>query len=187
MKLRSFLISTLLAGSFAFTVSAQDAVIPDYSSTPRDQVPNEFKWNLSDIYSNYELWNADKAEVNTLLGKIKDQAKSWTSSAKNMLAMFKTSDKLELKLYHLYSYARRQYDMEMSNSTFNQMKGEIQSIYVDASMQLNFMNDDLLKMDEKTLMGYFSEEPNLAPYKFTVEQLLSSKKHMLPLAAEQLI
>jgi oligoendopeptidase F len=187
MKLRSFLISTLLAGSFAFTVSAQDAVIPDYSSTPRDQVPNEFKWNLSDIYSNYELWNADKAEVNTLLGKIKDQAKSWTSSAKNMLAMFKTSDKLELKLYHLYSYARRQYDMEMSNSTFNQMKGEIQSIYVDASMQLNFMNDDLLKMDEKTLMGYFSEEPNLAPYKFTVEQLLRSKKHMLPLAEEQLL
>lgn len=187
MKLRSFLISTLLAGSFAFTVSAQDAVIPDYSSTPRDQVPNEYKWNLTDIYSNYELWNADKAEVNTLLGKIKDQAKSWTSSSKNMLEMFKTSDKLELKLYHLYSYARRQYDMEMSNSTFNQMKGEIQSIYVDASMQLNFMNDDLLKMDEKTLMGYFNEEPNLAPYKFTVEQLLRSKKHMLPLAEEQLL
>lgn len=187
MKLRSFLISTLLAGSFVFTVSAQDAVIPDYSSTPRDQVPNEYKWNLTDIYSNYELWNADKAEVNILLGKIKDQAKSWTSSAKNMLEMFKTSDKLELKLYHLYSYARRQYDMEMSNSTFNQMKGEIQSIYVDASMQLNFMNDDLLKMDEKTLMGYFNEEPNLAPYKFTVEQLLRSKKHMLPLAEEQLL
>ncbi len=187
MKLRSFLISTLLAGSFVFTVSAQDAVIPDYSSTPRDQVPNEYKWNLTDIYSNYELWNADKAEVNILLGKIKDQAKSWTSSAKNMLEMFKTSDKLELKLYHLYSYARRQYDMEMSNSTFNQMKGEIQSIYVDASMQLNFMNDDLLKMDEKTLMGYFNEEPNLAPYRFTVEQLLRSKKHMLPLAEEQLL
>lgn len=187
MKLRSFLISTLLAGSFAITASAQDAVIPDYSSTPRDQVPNEYKWNLTDIYSNYELWNNDKAEVNTLLGKIKEQAKSWTSSAKNMLEMFKTSDKLELKLYHLYSYARRQYDMEMSNSTFNQMKGEIQSIYVDASMQLNFMNDDLLKMDEKILMGYFNEESGLAPYKFTVEQLLRSKKHMLPLAEEQLL
>lgn len=187
MKLRSFLISTLLAGSFAITASAQDAVIPDYSSTPRDQVPNEYKWNLTDIYSNYELWNNDKAEVNTLLEKIKEQAKSWTSSAKNMLEMFKTSDKLELKLYHLYSYARRQYDMEMSNSTFNQMKGEIQSIYVDASMQLNFMNDDLLKMDEKILMGYFNEESGLAPYKFTVEQLLRSKKHMLPLAEEQLL
>lgn len=187
MKLRSFLISTLLAGSFAFTVSAQDAVIPDYSSTPRDQVPNEYKWNLTDIYSNYELWNADKVEVNNLLGLIKDQAKSWTSSAKNMLAMFKTSEKLKLKLYHLYSYARRQYDSEMSNNTFSQMKGEIQSIYVDASMQLNFMNDDLLKMDDKTLMGYFNEEPNLAPYKFTVEQLLRSKKHMLPLAEEQLL
>jgi oligoendopeptidase F len=49
------------------------------------------------------------------------------------------------------------------------------------------MNDDLLKMDEKTLMGYFNEEPNLAPYKFTVEQLLRSKKHMLPLAEEQLL
>jgi oligoendopeptidase F len=36
-------------------------------------------------------------------------------------------------------------------------------------------------------MGYFSEEPNLAPYKFTVEQLLRSKKHMLPLAEEQLL
>ncbi|MBN8545390.1 MAG: oligoendopeptidase F [Ignavibacteria bacterium] len=187
MKLRNILISTLLVGSFSFVASAQEGKIPDYSTTPRDQVPNEFKWKVSDIYANYDLWNADKAEVTKLLAKIKSNAPTWTSSASNMLEMFKVADQLKLKLYHLYSYARRQYDMEMSNSTFNQMKGEIQSIYVDASMQLNFMNDDLLKMDDKKLMGYFKEEAKLAPWKFGVEELLRSKKHMLPLAEEQLL
>lgn len=187
MKLRNFLISTLLVGSLSFVASAQEVTIPDYSTTPRDQVPNEFKWKVSDIYANYDLWNADKAEVNKLLAEIKTGSATWTASAQNMLKMYQIADKLRLKLYHLYSYARRQYDMEMSNSTFNQMKGEIQSIYVDASMQLNFMNDDLLKMDEQKLLGYFKQEAKLAPYKFGVEELLRSKKHMLPLAEEQLL
>ncbi len=180
-------IKLLLPLIFFLPALAQEASIPDYSTTPRDQVPNEYKWKVSDMYANDQLWNNDKNEVNGLLKEIKGNAKAWTSSAAKMLAMFKTADKLRLKMYRLYSYARRQYDMEMSNPKFNQMKGEIQALFVDASMQLSFMNDDILKMDEKKLNGYFKNEKGLAPYKFSVEQLLRSKKHMLPLAEEQLM
>lgn len=180
-------IKLLLPLIFFLPAFAQEASIPDYSTTPRDQVPSEYKWKVSDMYANDQLWNNDKAEVATLLGQIKKNSTTWTAAPADMLEMLKAADKLRLKMYRLYSYARRQYDMEMSNPKFNQMKGEIQALFVDASTQLAFMNDDLLKMDEKTLMGYFDKEKGLAPYKFGVEQLLRSKKHMLPLAEEQLL
>lgn len=172
---------------FFLPALAQETSIPDYSTTPRDVVPDEFKWKVSDIYANDQLWNSDKAEVTTLLDQIKKGSNSWTTTPAAMLDMLKTADNLRLKMYRLYSYAKRQYDMEMSNPKFNRMKGEIQAMFVDASQQLAFMNDDILKMDESVLMGYFDKEKGLAPYKFSVEQLLRSKKHMLPLAEEQLL
>lgn len=180
-------IKFLMPLVFLIPVFAQESAVPDYSSTPRDQVPNEFKWKVSDIYANDQLWAADKVEVTTLIEQVKKNSKTWTSTPGAMLDMLKAADKLRLKMYRLYSYARRQYDMEMSNPKFNQMKGEIQAMFVDASQQLAFMNDDILKMDEKTLTGYFDKEKGLAPYKFSIGELLRSKQHMLPLAEEQLL
>ena len=187
MKIKQNLILLLLFGFFFAPAFAQDAEIPDYSTTPRDKVPDQYKWKISDIYANDQLWSADKDEVTKLLDEIQKKAPDWTTSAAKMLEMYKLTDKLSMKLFRIYSYAQRQFDMEMSNSKFNKMKGEVQAMYVDISMKLNFIDDDLLKMDEKKLLGYFESEKGLAPYKFGVEELLRSKQHKLPLAEEKLM
>jgi oligoendopeptidase F len=60
------------------------------------------------------------------------------------------------------------------------MQGELQSISAEYGAKLAFRNDDILKMDEKALRGYFAAEPRLAPYRFRVEEVLRARKYILP-------
>ena len=143
----------LLILSFIFFSSlySQDIKIPDYSTAPRKDVPNQYKWKISDIYPSVEAWQLDKEKLKELLSKVEETSKGWTDSPQKMLSMLSLADEINLKSLHLYSYSKRQYDTDMSNSLFQNMKGEIQTLGVEANLKLTFINIDLLKMDEKTV------------------------------------
>jgi oligoendopeptidase F len=166
---------------------AQDVKIPDYSTVPRKDVPVQYQWKISDIYPSVDAWQYDKEKLKVLLSKIDETSKDWTASPQKMLAMLSLADDINLKTLHLYSYGKRQYDTDMSNSLFQNMKGEIQSLSVDANLKLTFINNDLLKMEEKTLERFLMEVPKLEPYRFFIEQVIRSKKHILPLEQENLM
>ncbi len=165
----------------------QDKKIPDYSTTLRKDVPEEYKWKIEDIYQNDDAWQKDKEALKSLLEKITLESKSWTGSSKNMLATLKSIDEAYMKLQKLYDYAKRQYDMEMSNSKFQIMKGEIQALQVDAGVKFAFINDDILKMKDETIEKYFKEQHELAQYRFFIEQILRARKHILPIEQEKII
>jgi oligoendopeptidase F len=169
------------------TLFAQEKKIPDYSTTLRKDVPNEYKWKIEDIYSDYEAWQRDKENLLSMIKQIESFSRDWTTTPQKMLDMFLLSDKINLKSQHLYEYGKRQYDMDMSNSQLTLMKGEIQAIQVSINSKLSFINNDILKMSDETIAGYLKEEPGLAPYKITIEQIARARKHILPEEQEKLI
>lgn len=169
----------LLALSISANSFAEDKKIPNYSTTPRKDVPEEFKWKIEDIYASDEAWQKDKDNLKKLISQIDETSKDWTSSAQKMLSMFRLSDDIGKLSARLAQYAVRQSDMEISNPKFTVMKGEIQAIGVEYGMKMSFMNDDLRNLDEKTFQGYLKEVPELKDYKFTVEQVFREKPHIL--------
>jgi len=159
---------------------AQTGKVPNYSNTPRKDIPTEYKWKIEDIYASDADWQKDKAAMVALIAQIDQKKADWTKSPQNMLVMFDLLTAINMKANRLSSYANHQNASELSNSHYRVLQGELQAIMVDYSSKLAFKNDDLVKMDEKTLMGYFKKEPKLEPYRFNVEQILRSKKHILP-------
>ena len=83
-----------------------------------------------------------------------------------------------------FRYASFQSDVDMSNSKFQVMKGELQSMFVQIGSKLAFINEDLLTMDE-TLAAYFEEE--LKPYRFSIEQTIRLREHVLPEDQQQIV
>jgi oligoendopeptidase F len=177
----------LIIAAVSLIVSAQNEKVPDYSTTPRSEVPAEFKWQIEHIYPSAAEWYKDKDDVLALTAKVEELSKDWTTSPKKMLELFQLTDKIYQKFGRLYSYAGHNANVELSNPEFQKMKGEVQSAGVNASVKLSFINDDLLKMPESTVMQYLSDEPGLTPYRFNIEQILRSRPHILPVEQEQII
>jgi len=179
----------LISFLFLFTTLnfSQDKKIPDYSQTPRKDIPVEYTWKIDDLYLTMDDWKKDKDLFVEMTGKVDDISKGWTESADKMLAVFELADALYLKGERLFSYASNSANMDLSDPVFQMMKGELQSIYVQIGTKFAFMREDILKMDDNVMQGYFKSQPKLENYRSNYVEIKRSKEHILPQDQEMLL
>jgi oligoendopeptidase F len=161
--------------------------IPDYSMKPRSEIPVEYTWRVEDIYATHEDWLKDKAAFEKLIPLVDEKRKGWTESAAKMADLYELADRIRQKGEKLFKYAAFQSDVDLGNSKFQVMKGELQSLFVQLGVKLAFVQEDLLKMKSETLAAYFKEEPRLAPYRFGIEDALRQRAHILPEDQQQIV
>ena len=174
------MIAVLVSGASFAAEKDKAKEIPDYSMTPRSEVPSQVTWRVEDIYPTYEDWLKDKEALEQLVSQIDAKVPGWTGSAQKMADLYELADAISRKAERLYEYAVFQSDVDMSNSKYQIMKGELESIFVNLGVKLAFMEADLLKVKDETLVGYLKEEKRLEPYRFGIEQTLRMRAHILP-------
>ncbi|MCE1166135.1 MAG: oligoendopeptidase F [Bacteroidetes bacterium] len=154
--------------------------VKDYSTTDRKDIPVEYTWKIEDLYAAKSDWSADKEIVVNLISQIDGKAKTWTSSAKDMLEMLDIINTINIKSARLSGYVSHQAAADMSNTEYQKMEGELQSIFVNFYTKLAFINPDVLALGKEKFEQYLTEEPKLNDYKFLAEDILRSKDHVLP-------
>ncbi|MFA5404000.1 MAG: oligoendopeptidase F [Ignavibacteria bacterium] len=169
------------------TVFAQDKTVPNYSTTPRKDIPVEFTWKIEDLYATPDDWKADKDAFAGMVTQIDAKSKGWNESPEKMLDMMEFAESLYLKGERLYAYASNSSNMELSNPVFQMMKGELQSIYVQISSKMSFIREDILKMDDNVMQEYFKKEPKLENFRKDYEDIKRAKDHILPQDNEKII
>jgi oligoendopeptidase F len=156
----------LFVAAAAALATAQEKQIPDLSMKPRSEVPAQYTWKVEDIYATDEDWQKDKASLEGIIAQIDAKAAGWTESAEKMVALLALSDEIYQKTEKLATYASLKSDVDMGNSKYQGMRGEVQSLWVRLGVKFAFMEEDLLKMKDETLQAYFKEEPRLKPFHF---------------------
>lgn len=168
-------------------VHAQDPSVPDFASKPRSEVPVEFTWRIEDLYPSAEAWNADRTLVRSLMGQLDVRARDWTADARRFRALYQLTDSISMIGNRLYAYASHQSNVDLANTAYRGMQGELQSLFAEFGARMAFRNDDILKMDEKKLRGFFAGDPAMAPYRFRVEEVLRARKHVLPKEQQSIV
>ena len=162
-------------------------VMPDYSSVPRSQVPDTFKWRISDIFADDAAWRAAFGEVKTLGASLATLGQGWTGSAKAMgdfMSALEQANRLGAKLAQ---YASLQGDMDLGDTRYQGMKGEIQSFLVELGAKLAFMDADLLALGEAKVEAFIQADPRLAPHRVGFLKILRMKDHILPEAEARVV
>ncbi len=154
--------------------------IPNFSLVPRKDVPVEYTWKIEDIYPSLAEWTKGKDLVVQMIGKIDGMAEDWTASPGKMLSLMELLGDIQKKGRKLGAYANLQGDTDMGNPVFQQMKGQLQMMFVQMGTKLAFMNNDILKLGKEKFAEYLKAEPGLEPYAFGIEEVLRMKEHVLP-------
>ena len=187
MKTYSFAMICLITLGFSTFRAEAQKVIPDYSSTDRKEVPSQYKWNIEDLYASDLAWEADKKSLIASMAEIPALSKDWLSSSAKMLVFMKFSDKIGEKLGRLYAYASNQANMDVGDTKFQAMNGELRNLGVDLSSRLAFFNTDILNLGKEKFATYLKAENGLEPYKFSVEQIFRNSAHILPPELDKLV
>ena len=162
------------------TASPSPVTIPDYSATDRSEVPEGFKWRITDIFPDEAAWRAGFEEVKALAATLDPLGQAWTASPQAMgdfMERLEQVNRLGSKLAH---FASLQGDMDLGDTRYQSMKGEVQSFMVDLEARLAFMDPALLELGEAKVEDYILADPRLVPHRVGFLRVLRMKAHVLP-------
>ena len=121
----------------------------------RSQVPEEFTWNLKDMFESDEAWLAENEALKEMPARLTAFQGKLGESAETLLAFFKLDDEIELRLSPLYGYASCKNDQDQGNSTYQDLRGKAMSTLVAISSAAAFATPEIMAIPEETLAACF--------------------------------
>ncbi|NLY75130.1 MAG: oligoendopeptidase F [Firmicutes bacterium] len=153
----------------------------------REEIPDEFKWKLTDIYSSDEAWEADFKRLKTLLEEMKGKQPDFLESAVNILEVLQLKDAIGRLLDKLFVYARMHKDENNANPVYQAMTDRIQSLATEAGSVTSFIVPALSALESGQIQKYLDELPELRIYKRFLDEIQRQKAHILSAVEEKLL
>ena len=142
----------------------------------RDNIGQEYKWNLSDIYENYSIWEKDFEKVGELkreLAKFKGQF----GNEGKLLEFFQKQEEMDKISYKLYRYPQLARDLNSSDKEAVEHLQKVQFLFADISTELSWVNSELV--DNRENIEKWIEKKEFDDYKFGLKNLFRLQKHIL--------
>ncbi|MBR4767678.1 MAG: oligoendopeptidase F [Lachnospiraceae bacterium] len=145
----------------------------------RSEVPEEFTWNLKDIFKSDEAWLKAEKEAGEFVGRARPFEKHLGDDAKTLLAWYRLNDEATIKLESLFGYAHMKSDQDTTNGHYLDFVGRARRIGVMISGAFAFADPEIMKIPDAKLKQFFRDEPELETYRRNIEVLRKRAKHVL--------
>lgn len=154
---------------------------------PRDQVPEQLKWNLKLLFESDE---AMKAALQKTLKRVEQFTKlngKVGQSANNLLTALQSEKVIdeELECEYVYGFLRR--DSDTTQAQAATLYGEVANTLSQISAQTAFLEPEIVAIDEDQLAQFIASEPQLNEFKFMLTKIRQQKAHILSDKEEQLL
>ena len=151
----------------------------------RMEIEEKDRWDLSSLYADDQAWEKALAGLDEVIAKVAAFAGTLTD-AHRIAELMKAENELDLLLSDLFVYANLRKSEDTRADDAQQMYARIYGKYVQAIMQISFINPEILSLPEAELQKV-TEAEEIAPYRFLLEKLLDQKKHVLSAEKEELL
>jgi oligoendopeptidase F len=105
----------------------------------REEIPQEYKWQLEDIFSSDEEWENKFKETESMIALASGYKGRLAESTDLFLACMEWADKLSLNLEDLYTYARMRRDENNRSALYQGMTDRAGRLSVQAGGALSFL------------------------------------------------
>jgi len=161
--------------------------INGYSQKTRAEVPDKYKWDLTDIYKSDADWRAAKDAISLKLDGVEKFKGTLTASAANLLKCMEFNTEIGKEAYKLFSYASMSSDLDTRDMKYTGMKQELEQMFADFGAKSAFIDPEILTADWSVIDGFIKSEPKLEPYRMGLDNLFRTKKHTLSEPEERII
>lgn len=158
-----------------------------YSQKSRSEIPDNFKWNLTDIYKSDADWRMAKDKLSDKQNEVVTFKGTLTKSASGLLKCLEYNANIMKEANKLYLYANLSSDLDTRNMNYAGMKQELQKMFSDYGAKAAFIEPEILTADWSLIDGFIRSEPRLEPYRMKLDNMFRSKKHTLSEPEERIL
>jgi oligoendopeptidase F len=153
----------------------------------RSKIPDQYKWDLTQLYASDEAWRAAKDKAVAQIPSIREYKGTLGSSATRLSDGLELTSRLNKDLARLFTYAGLLSDQDTRVSKYQGAVQEMVQVGATFGAETAFIEPEILKIDKATLDRYIGQEPRLKVYRFYLEDIQRRRAHTLSDSEERLL
>ena len=153
----------------------------------RDAIDPKYTWDLKSIFPSWEGWEAGFTELDRGIEAYRKYEGTLAQGSGQLLRALKDRDALGQLSYKVWYYPSLQYDEDQRNNTINARRQRVQLLIAKWQQATSWFNPELLKLPLDTVRRWLNESPELATYRFAIEEVFRLHEHVLDEQGERLI
>src|SRR6185503_12829988 len=156
----------------------------------RHTIPDRFKWNLTHIFPDVDAWRRAYDELDTKIsayGALQGTLAQGPPDGSRLLAAYKTADEIGQLSYKVWYYVALKYDEDQRDNEMNARRQQVQNLFAKFAQASAWFSPELLSIPLPTVQAWMAENPELAVYRFAIEDLYRQQEHVLDEKGEHLL
>jgi oligoendopeptidase F len=182
--MKTILYSLVVQLIFCQSLSAQDLTS---GLLERNQIPEKYKWNTSDVYPDDIAWDADYRLIDSLLSTYNIYTGRLKESPIVLLECLKLDEKIRKKLGFVRLYAKLNRDVEMQSNLAQEMWSRYNALQSRVDAASSFIIPELIELPEGTLENYLVKEEELREYGYLFQNLEEKRANTLSKEGEEFL
>jgi oligoendopeptidase F len=153
----------------------------------RAKIADEYKWDLRHIFPDWDAWEGGFGRLEELMERYKDFEGTLAQGPDRILAASKLSDELGQLLYKVYQYPGL---MRAEDTRDNDVQARLERVKIVLAkfrQATAWYQPELLRIPEMTMQEWLDATPELAPYRFGIEESYRRQRHVLDEQGERLL
>jgi oligoendopeptidase F len=177
----------LMISTFLTTGFTADTKMDAPKTKDRDKIPENYKWNLSDLYSSEEAWEKEKEVFPEKFKKIEEFKGTLGNSAETLNTALSYLEGVAKDLFKFSSYASMLSDQDTRKAEPLSMDQEASQIGTKFSTAAAYITPEILSIPENKLKIFFTQEPKLEKFRHYIDDIYRTKEHTLSAPEENII
>jgi oligoendopeptidase F len=153
----------------------------------RDEIPDRYKWNLTDIFTDWESWEAAYKQFEAGISKFAALKGTLAQRPERLLEAFTLSEALGQLAYRVWYFPSLRYDEDQRDNSVNAKRQQVQILFARWQQEESWFNPELLKIPLSTVREWMDSFEPLRLYRFAIENLYRQQEHVLDEAGERLM
>ncbi|NQW02562.1 MAG: oligoendopeptidase F [Acidobacteria bacterium] len=153
----------------------------------RTETPVEYTWNLDDIYTGWDEWEADRTRLDARITEYAALKGTLSQGPSQLLAAFELSDALGQLAHTVYFFPSLRYDEDQRNNDINAKRQTVEALFARWQQATSWFSPELLAVPLETVRTWIDTNAELGLYRFAIEEVYRQQEHVLDESGEHLL
>ncbi len=153
----------------------------------RADIASSYTWDLSSIFSSWEAWETAYRDLEQAIERYRSHEGRLAESGPRLLQAYQDADVLGQLAYRVWYFAALHYDEDQRDNAVAARRQRVQILIARWRQATSWFSPELLQIPIATIREWMAASPELAVYRFTIEDLFRQQAHVLDAVGEQLM
>ncbi|HTL26019.1 MAG TPA: oligoendopeptidase F [Burkholderiales bacterium] len=153
----------------------------------RAEIPAQYRWDFSAIYPGWDAWEAGMKELEAKMNAFAALKGSLGKGPADLLQAYRALDEIGILQYRVFRYPQLQRDTDTRAQDVAGKFQRVSALFARFGTITAWFTPELLAIPQAQVEQWIRATPDLAPYRFPIQEEFRKQKHVLDERGEKLL